>query len=396
MEKKFRFYKKKIFLTFSQIEYEGNLEIYKEKLIKKLGHVIKYACIGYGKHKDGGDHLHVYMDFKERFSISKENFFDFVCGKQRISEIIKKDISVNYIKNHLFIEWGEVTKKKDNAVALRESLEKHQGDILAVMKEGDETMRQTLYREGSKANVYAKHVVAENYYAEGINKKEMVCFDLEILKKNDKFNEYIDEILPILEFINKSLKVRHYKSDNLLIHSNKPDLGKTALLNLLDKITPCYHWPTDLWFPMYKNKKFQYILWDEFTLRGFPEEFMKRLLAGNELQLPIKGTHVIKKDNPLILCTANLTLKSLVLKKTSSSCLCSRADDGTPLCKETKYCKVTKEAIDFYDALLARLKVISITKPVYPNGKKFPEDWEEYNNLLLSSIVFKRIENKTE
>lgn len=56
-------------------------------------------------------------------------------------------------------------------------------------------------------------------------------------------------------------------------------------------------------------------MWDEFTLVAQQPEFIKLLMGGEPLVLPIKGSNIRKTDNPLIMTSANHSIKELVLRK---------------------------------------------------------------------------------
>ena len=114
---------------------------------------------------------------------------------------------------------------------------------------------------------------------------------------------------------------RYYKSKMLHLWSNTPGLGKSSILNFLRTTTPCYRWPDDNWFEHYENDLYQWILWDEFRLVGQSNEFLKRFFAGDQMTLPVKGSHAYKKDNPLVVLTSNFSLETHIRKKVSDKSL---------------------------------------------------------------------------
>lgn len=108
---------------------------------------------------------------------------------------------------------------------------------------------------------------------------------------------------------------RHYKSKMLHLWSNKPGLGKNSLINFLKVISPCYRWPDDNWFDHYENNLYQFILWDEFRLTRQSSEFLKRFFAGDQMRLPVKGSHAYKYDNPLVIFTSNYSFINSFMTK---------------------------------------------------------------------------------
>ena len=101
----------------------------------------------------------------------------------------------------------------------------------------------------------------------------------------------------------------------LHIWSSTPGLGKSSIINFLKMNSPCYRWPDDNWFEHYENNLYQWILWDEFRLVGQTSEFLKRFFAGDQMTLPVKGSHSYKEDNPLVVLTSNFSLETHVKRK---------------------------------------------------------------------------------
>lgn len=98
------------------------------------------------------------------------------------------------------------------------------------------------------------------------------------------------------------------------------------------------------------------------------------LFAGEHLQLPVKGTHVFKEDNPLFLLSANKSLKDLLRAKYPFTCHCPQHTYS--LCKGLPGCSVPEHVVDLYDALLTRVPPYFVDRPIFPNGHEQPELWE--------------------
>lgn len=120
---------------------------------------------------------------------------------------------------------------------------------------------------------------------------------------------------------------------------------------------------------------------------GYKTDFLKMLFAGNELQLPVKGSHVFKKDNPLIISAANHSLHSIVSQKLANSCTCphSRTDLEIPnycstgLCNTSPYFALVES---FYTTMCARIFEYHITRPLFTKDS-FDQDLHLYASAAL-------------
>ncbi len=66
----------------------------------------------------------------------------------------------------------------------------------------------------------------------------------------------------------------------------------------------------------------------EFTLLGYQPTFLKLLLGGDPMQLPIKGSHIFKRDNPIFLAASNHSLRDLSLREHRYTCYCKLPDNS--------------------------------------------------------------------
>lgn len=115
----------------------------------------------------------------------------------------------------------------------------------------------------------------------------------------------------IIDFINNILKwgwKRPHKTKNLYL-VGRPDTGKTTLLNLLSTRYSTYFLGIKGgWFPGYASNTFKLLRWDEFNLSTYSYPDLLKLLEGIHMTLPLKGKHVLRRDNQLIIATSNLSL----------------------------------------------------------------------------------------
>ena len=107
------------------------------------------------------------------------------------------------------------------------------------------------------------------------------------------------------------------------------------------------------------------------SLIGSKEEFLKNFFAGNELQLPIKGTHIIKTDHPIILSSSNHSLRELFINRFQTTCQCPITND-TSFCSNKQNCYTPQPVKNLYKALRARIVPIEIKEPLFPDGDQNP------------------------
>ena len=116
----------------------------------------------------------------------------------------------------------------------------------------------------------------------------------------------------IISHINQIVKWgwnRPHKTKNLLLVGD-PNSGKTSLLISLEKHISSYQLGTvGGWFPEYSPKTYKLFSWDEFNLSSYKYPVLLKLLEGRPMKLPIKGGHVGRDENQLIIGTSNLSLE---------------------------------------------------------------------------------------
>ena len=110
---------------------------------------------------------------------------------------------------------------------------------------------------------------------------------------------------------------RPIKSFNLLI-TGPANVGKTSLFdpwspesNTLRTYCSVYGMSKE-WFPSYKSFVYQLVYWDEMTFTGHSYPLLLQFLGGSICDLPVKGSNVLRFDNPLLIGSSNLTLYELI------------------------------------------------------------------------------------
>lgn len=327
---------RKITLIYKDVkitQYPSTISEYFEVISKKfkMDVDLKTLAIGISPNEDNLQTVCIFFYFTKKKNIVKtRKYFSFILDHPcEAYTSTKKTLEINKILAMVNSRcWGDVgLKTKVEAAFIEGEITKGRTPAMFFDIE-DASLRHMLYHSPMKIEKYSKYKQLYNHI-KYIREKPRVSFDIDKVKNMglspliNYSKEGLEQLLEILTFLNQHAipSVRHYKSKTLHLWSNKPGMGKTSLLNLLKRVSPSYRWPDDNWFDHYENDLYQWILWDEFRLTGQNSEFLKRLFAGDEMRLPVKGSHAYKKDNPLIFLTSNFSLQTHIWRKVRNKSL---------------------------------------------------------------------------
>ena len=396
---KFRLSAKKFFLTFPGFPPNFSLTVsdVEQVIVNKLEDKLLSLLVSKELHKDGSVHFHILFAYKKKISITSPDHWNWIFGKPGHYQTVRNiKHAYSYVTKDLnFSEWGEPLVKRTSQQTrmriIRSIFDRHTRPALLLENASDD-LHLTIYQDASKPDLYFQRVQTYRHYQKLLQRPKFVRFDLEAVlaflktHRSSPHYHYLKRTLPILQLINRCF-TRFYKAPNILLWSHKPNLGKSALCNLLSKHFASYSWPQDHWYEHYDSHVFDFIFWDEFSLRGQNEEFLKLLFAGASLQLPVKGSHNLKEDNPLIIATANDPLRTMVKAKRPFFCECSSFKDLNTLCNLTPLCTPPQRTFDLFDALATRNLQYELTEPIFPPGRERPDLFHDYERLLLSFLV---------
>ena len=130
----------------------------------------------------------------------------------------------------------------------------------------------------------------------------------------------VPEYALIVDYINDIVRygtTRPHKAKALFLVGS-PGIGKTTLGLALQARVGTFTFPDDGWWQGYQSEVFKLIIWNEFNLKRMSYPTLLKFLQGLRMDLPIKGSHVNRSDNPLILLTSNLSLEQHICKRFSS------------------------------------------------------------------------------
>jgi len=287
--------------------------------------------IGVSSFDDETHSLRIFFYFKKKKHIIRlRQYFSFIVdhpceGYTSTNKSKELDLVMKMMTSQC---WGDTgLKTKIEAMLIEKEINEGRTPVMFFDLE-ESSLRHLLYHSPTKIERFSKYKQLYNHI-ENLRSKPRVLFDIDKVYdygKNPDLNystESLNQLVRILSFLNShSIPAnRRYKSKMLHLWSNAPGRGKSSIVNLLKSISPCYRWPDDNWFEHYENNLYQWILWDEFRLTGQSSEFLKRLFAGDQMTLPVKGSHSYKRDNPLVILTSNFSLELHTQRKVRDSIL---------------------------------------------------------------------------
>lgn len=325
--KRFRLQGKSFTLTYPQCT--TTKEDAAKNIEDKFGSDLKGYIVSEELHKDGTPHLHAFLQFHEKKSFSKSDCFDFIAGQHGSYEVTK------HIR-----QWVTYVTKDGQYVAKGLDV-----DAIKKKKAGKSTDIAKLIMEGkSMAEV---NEVDPGYFM--LNKRKLEDYETWVKctqnKKSKK--EWIPPPLDGLTDANKqiaewiSLNVRQprkFKDPQLFITGPK-NLGKTSLIEWLEKYLSVYHIPqTEDFYDLYSDDH-DLVVFDEFKGQK-TIQWMNLFLQGAPMNIRKKGSQYMKMKNLPVIILSNYSL---------GDCYPKARDDGRLDTLQSRLTVVEIDSfIDFY------------------------------------------------
>ena len=143
------------------------------------------------------------------------------------------------------------------------------------------------------------------YITRSLIEEKLTSAELKVFDEHPCFQIIVDYINQITDFTWK----RPHKTSNLFIWGPK-NIGKTALFLELGKYIGYYTVKIEnKYINRYSNNKYGFILWNETKLTDFTHTWILEFLEGMPTSIPMRYNSCIKRDNPLVVMTSNLSLE---------------------------------------------------------------------------------------
>ena len=314
------------FLTIPH--FEGSLDdvIKALKMTQQEWEYLRYAAVIeiHTKDADKGSHLHLYVGFPKQCRV-KFDRFDYL-GKHGKLERVRDYASVlKYMTKE--------NRPRANFDYIEDIMRKDFPRAVQILLSQGLSIRQ-IYRTYSSIAAsknwsgYLRFLTfqkdSEKFLTQ-LNKSGIRFITPELVRARLSDEEYLfyqnnPEFERIVNLINDTVRYgchRPHKAKALFL-TGAPNTGKTTLGLALQQKMGTFTFPDDGWWQGYQSDVFKLIMWNEFNLRRLAYPTLLKFLQGLRMDLPIKGSHVTRSDNPLIFLTSNMTLEELICKRFSS------------------------------------------------------------------------------
>lgn len=305
-KKRFQMRGKQYILTFPQCAEKK--EVAAERIQQKYGDSLKGYVVCEEAHKDGTPHLHVFLTFHKQLSVSSPDYFDFIGGKHGSYEVARSVRgSVEYVtKGGNYVAKGvdvEAIKAKKSPKNDTVAQMLHDGKSLA---EIDKEMKGYVMINKRKIEEYESWIKCEKAKKQ---KLDWVPPSLDGLT---------DANLQIAKWICSNIRQnRAFKAPQLYIHGPR-NLGKTSLVEWLEKYLSVYHMPTTEEFYDLYSDDYDLVVIDEFKGQK-TIQWMNQFLQGSPMPIRKKGSQAMKYKNLPVVILSNYSL---------SECYVKAANDG--------------------------------------------------------------------
>lgn len=326
-QKRFRLQGKNYILTFPQCSVTKEVAV--ERLEQKWKEELKGYIVCEEEHKDGTPHLHLFLQFNEKKTFCKTDCFDFIGGKHGNYQVAKSvKGSVEYVT-----KGGKYVAKGIDVEAVKKKKAPKSDEVAKMLLEGKSLQEINTLLPG--------YVM--------INKRKLEEYEswiqCEKLKKQKlewvppKTEGLTDANKQIAEWICSNIRQkRAFKAPQLYIHGPR-NLGKTSLIEWLEKYLSVYHMPMGEEFYDLYSDDYDLVVLDEFKGQK-TIQWLNQFLAGSPMNIRKKGCQSMKYGNLPVVILSNYSLSEIYVKA---------ANDGRLATLECRLQIVEVDSfIDFY------------------------------------------------
>lgn len=314
-------------LTYPQCDTKK--EVAAERIEQKFKDSLKGYIVCEEDHKDGTPHLHVLIQLKERLRTRDPNYFDFICnqhGNYQVTKSVRAWVlyvtkAGNYVAKGVDVE--SITKKRAS-----------KNEVVAKMLHEGKTMVEIDKEDPGYVMINKRKIEEYASWVECMRSKRS-----KIDWIPPKIDGLTDSNLKIAEWILKNIRQpRAFKAPQLYIHGPR-NLGKTSLIEWLEKSLSVYHMPmTEEFYDLYADD-FDIVVLDEFKGQK-TIQFLNQFLQGSPMPIRKKGSQGMKYKNLPVVILSNYSL---------SECYVKAANDGRLSTLECRLEIVEVDSfIDFY------------------------------------------------
>lgn len=290
------------------------------------GQVLDHLGVVRESHRDGAYHLHVYVQYGRRRTLSPKHF-DYLPKHPNIQVVRSLRQVLPYLTkedtNPLFTEGFnpiyQVNKRrieKEPLALLAQEMRKdplnfrvwqwivdNNLGVAASRGNWPKAIAQLRREQQVEANRLLRARVGIKEITRELIQATLTPKELELYDSWDGYQRIVD----LLNQVPRHGFNRAPKRRNLML-VGRPDIGKTTLARRIRQHVAVYSFGVENWFPHYQNWVYPMILWNQFYLRAMPYGQLLNILEGEPTDLPYKGGSILKRDNQLVFITSNMTL----------------------------------------------------------------------------------------
>jgi len=290
---RFRISAKRFFLTYPQVG-DVTLDAIYAALMAFLPSVMVVSA---EKHKDLGNHFHVYFEFSKTKNLKNPRYFDVLGLHPNIQSCkSKKNTLIYIIKDGIYKCFGisELELK---------SLKGGLNEFLAYLS--------TL---PSKADIISKYPA---YFFRYPNKVSNFMESARVKRDRDNCGPFpwpdSETLDPTFKIIFRLIHAavhdkRPLRAKNLYIYG-PPATGKSTFFTYLSKYFSTYFGPLDEQFFDLFDHDYKIVVFDEYC-STFPITWINAFCTGHPLSIRKKGSQLLKRTNPLTVILSNLPIRS--------------------------------------------------------------------------------------
>lgn len=254
---------------------------------------VKWIVVAAEKHADGGDHLHIAVEFEAKFSTRDHSFANFICGSQGNYQAMKnmRKCLEYVIKDGDYCAHGidpvAVVKKRTGSLSSWVASEIIGGRSIYSLMEDEPGFIMMNRKRIQDFDVWARR--KRSLQLPGISEVINLSETLPAMRIADWIRQH-------LVAVNGVLPSMSFKARQMFIHG-PPNLGKTSLVMNLMKHLRVYHIPsTEDFYDFYDDDDYDLAVLDEFGGQK-PTYWLNEWLQGSPMTLRVKGGQYLKKKN---------------------------------------------------------------------------------------------------
>jgi SpoVK/Ycf46/Vps4 family AAA+-type ATPase len=314
------------FLTIPHFEGSVKEVIETLKMNQPQWQYLKYAAVKQTHTKDAAKavHLHLYVSFPKKRLIKLDRF-DYLGKHGKLERVRDYSSVITYMtkenRPQCNFDYIEVVMRKDfpKAVQILLSQGLHIREIytkyssIVASKNWSGYLRLLSFHKDSEKIILQLEKPGLRMITPELIKARLSDQELSLYYSSDIYGRIIDKVNDIVRYGCH----RPHKAKALFL-TGRPGTGKTTFGLALARKVATFTFPDDGWFAGYQSDIFKMIQWEQFDISAFRYPKLLKFLQGLRMNLPIKGSHVNRSDNPLIYLTSNLTLQELICSRFSS------------------------------------------------------------------------------